>query len=109
MTNTFKVTILIVPCFGLCAAAILSRPQASQESKKTQVGIIGTLHTGHYKNPKYSPGILKEILLCLKPDAILIEAPLSQVGPNGRPLEKFRVKDPCLCPEDWVTDEVAMQ
>lgn len=109
MTNIYKVTTLIVLCFGLCAATILSRLQASQESKKTQVVIIGTLHTGHYKNPKYSPGILKEILLSLKLDAILIEAPLSHVDPNGRPLKKFRVKDPHLCPEIWVADEAAVQ
>ncbi|MHC4458457.1 MAG: DUF5694 domain-containing protein [Planctomycetota bacterium] len=105
MKTTFTILASILLCFNLCAAKSIAPPEA----KKTQVVIIGTLHKRHYKNPKYSPEILEEIILSLKPDAILIEAPLSQVDPNGRPLEKFRTKDPNFDPEDWITDGVAMQ
>lgn len=103
MKKIFAIFGLIVAFSSLYKATTFAEPQ------KTQVVIIGTLHKGHYKNPKYGPEILKEIILSLKPDAILIEAPLSQVDPNGRPLEKFRTKDPNWDPEDWITDEVAMQ
>jgi pheromone shutdown protein TraB len=71
--------------------------------------IIGTIHSAHYKNPKYSPETLKEIILSLKPDAILNELPLSLVDPNGRPLETIRGKDLQGGPECWAADTVATQ
>ena len=75
------------------------------QTSKAQVVIIGTIHDKHYKNPKYSPDVLKRIILSLKPDAILNELPLSQVEPNGRPI--FR--DPNKHPEGWAADAVATE
>ena len=95
----FKTIIVVIICCIFCIVNSLAESQAPPEAKKTQVVILGTIHTAHYKSRKYSPEILKEIILSLKPGAILIERPLSQVDPNGRPLERFR----------GVTDEAAME
>ena len=76
------------------------------ESQKTQVVIIGGIHSFHHKNPKYSPEILKEIILSLKPDAILNELPLSLVDPNGRPIIRSRNANE---PETWAADQVAQE
>jgi hypothetical protein len=105
---------LVLVCYALYGCephTINQSPSADAliDANKTQVVIIGTLHKRHYKSQKYSPEILKEIIISLKPDAILIEQDLSQVDPSGRPLEKFRAKDPNWDPENWITDEVAMQ
>jgi len=83
--------------------------QVSSEVKRTQVVIIGTIHSGHHSNPKYSPDILKQIILSLKPDVILNELPLSLVDANGRPLEGIRGKDNPGGPECWAADMVAME
>jgi len=74
-------------------------------AQKTQVVIIGTIHSAHYKNPNYSPDLLKKIILDLKPDAILLESPLSMMDPNGRPI----YRDPLKNPEGWASDTVAQQ
>ncbi|MHC4572442.1 MAG: hypothetical protein ACYS0C_10260, partial [Planctomycetota bacterium] len=102
MPNTYKSTLLVILCCVLYASDGLADSQAA-EAKKTQVVIIGTIHGGHYKNPKYSCEVLKEIILSLKPDAILNELPLSLVDPNDRPL--FR--NPNKHPEGWAADTVA--
>jgi hypothetical protein len=94
-----------VLCFGLYAGDSTAESQATSETKKNQVVIMGTIHRGHYKNPKYNPEVLKQIILSLKPAAILNEQPLSQVDPNGRPL--FRDHD--KHPEGWAADTVATQ
>lgn len=109
MTNIFKVIILTLLCFYLCAAKSFAESEVPAEAKKTQVVIIGTIHDKHYKNPRYSPDALKEIILSLKPDAILNELPLSLVDPNGRPLENLRKKDLQGGPECWAADTVATQ
>jgi hypothetical protein len=83
--------------------------QVPSEVKKTQVVIIGTIHSGHHSNPKYSPDILKQIILLLKPDVILNELPLSLVDASGRPIESIRGKDLQGGPECWAADTVAMQ
>jgi hypothetical protein len=99
-------SVIVIAC-SLCAGNALAESQKSPQAKKTQVVIIGTIHGMHLKNPKYSPQILKEIILSLEPDAILNELPLSQVEPNGRPIEKIRHKN--NYPECWAADNVAMQ
>jgi hypothetical protein len=76
----------------------------TSETKHTEVVIIGTIHSFHHKNPHYSPEVLKEIIISLRPDAILNELPLSLVDPNGRP--KTRSRD-SSCPEIWAADVVA--
>jgi hypothetical protein len=44
-----------------------------KREQSTEVIIIGTLHGAHNQNPRYSEDALREILLALKPDAILVE------------------------------------
>ncbi len=105
MTRIFKFTLLVILCCVLYAGDGLAESQTAVEAKKTEVVIIGTIHGGHYKNPKYTPEILKEIILSLKPDAILNELPLSLVDPNGRPL----LRDPNKHPEGWASYQVATQ
>lgn len=108
MKKTFTIFASILVCFNLCATKSIAESEIPAEAKKTQVVIIGTIHSAHHKNPNYSPDILKEIILSLKPDAILNELPLSLVDPNGRPLKGIRSKN-SSCPENWAADEVAMK
>jgi hypothetical protein len=109
MKKALVIICTVLFCCGLYDVRSYAESTISPKTAKTQVVIIGTLHKLHYKNPKYNPEILKGIITSLKPDAILIEQDLSQVDPSGRPLEKFRTKDPNWDPENWITDEVAMQ
>ncbi len=109
MTDIFKTMILILFCVSLCAVNSFAESKIPPETPKTQVVIIGTIHSAHYKNPKYSPDILRQIILSLKPDAILNELPLSLVEPDGRPLEKIRGKDNPGGPESWAADTVAVK
>jgi hypothetical protein len=99
--------ILLLLCCGLYAVNGTAGTNVPSETKKTQVVIIGTIHSGHHKNPKYSCEVLKEIILSLKPDVILNELPLSLVDPNGRPIERLRDKQ--TSPECWAADTVATQ
>jgi len=108
MAKIFRISVLVLLCCGLYAAGNTTESNAPEETKKTEVVIIGTIHSAHHKNPNYSPDTLKEIILSLKPDAILNELPLSLVDSNGRPLEKFRSKG-SSCPEVWAADEAAME
>jgi hypothetical protein len=103
MINRFVTLVLL--SVSLCYGIGSTGPQVPPEIPKTQVVIIGTIHGSHYKNPNYSPEILRQIILSLKPNAILNELPLSQVDPNGRPL--FR--DVQKHPEGWAADTVAME
>jgi hypothetical protein len=109
MTRILKVLGIILFYCNLCAGSTPTELVKKNQSQVTQVVIIGTIHSAHYKNPNYSPDTLKEIILSLKPDAILIELPLSLVDPNGRPLEMLRKKDLPDGPECWATDTVATQ
>ncbi len=107
MKSIFKTTVWTLVCLSLCAANSSVESQ-TPETLKTQVVIIGTIHEKHYENPAYSPDVLREIILSLKPDAILNELPLSLVEPNGRPVESMRKKDR-WGPETWAADTVATQ
>jgi hypothetical protein len=109
MTKSHKIVWLILICGSLCLANTVKQEELCDKAKKTQVIIIGTIHSTHYENPNYSPGVLKEIILTLKPDAILNELPLSKVEPNGRPLERSRRKNNPSGPECWAADTVAQQ
>lgn len=109
MIRISKVLGIILFFCNLCAANNLTEPTKENQLQLTQVVIIGTIHSAHYKNPKYSPEILKEIILSLKPDVILNELPLSLVDPNGRPLETIRGKNNSGGPECWAVDAVATQ
>ena len=105
MSRMFRVLGMTLFCLNLYIGSTFAQTEDDHNARKTQVVIIGTLHHFHYDNPKYTPEVLKEIILSLKPDAILNELPLSQVDPNGRPL--FR--DPLKHPEGWAADTVAQQ
>jgi len=109
MTKSRKIFLLVLSCCTLWACNGFAKSPTLPETKKTQVVIIGTLHKQHYENPKYSPEVLKAIILSLKPDAILNELPLSGVDPNGRPLAMLRIKNEHGGPESWAADTVAMQ
>jgi hypothetical protein len=106
--TTLTILVSILLCFNLCAAKSIVESEVPAEAKETQVVIIGTIHSTHHKNPKYSPEVLKEIIVSLKPDIILNELPLSLVNPNGRPIEQIRGRD-SDCPEVWAADQAAME
>ncbi len=105
MINIAKTTILALVFCVLHIPNTLAGPQTPADCNKAQVVIIGTIHDFHYESPKYKPEVLKEIIISLKPDAILNELPLSQVDPNGRP--KFR--DYLTSPEGWASDTAAKE
>ena len=95
MAKTYKSAgLLLIFCVlhgcGYQAENNNSVVDASSGTKKTEVIIIGTIHEKHYKNPHYSPEVLRDIVLLLKPDVILNELPLSKVDRNGRPLSRDR-------------------
>jgi hypothetical protein len=96
---------LAMLCWPVQAFAGDANSSPVPQPPKTTVILVGTIHKGHYTNPDYSPEVLKEIILSLKPDAILNELPLSQVDPNGRPIYRDRDKHP----EGWAADTVATQ
>ncbi len=107
MKKLLTIASLILIWFALCDIGNAQKSPAPED--KTQVVIIGTIHAKHFKNPNYTPDILKGIILSLKPDAILNELPLSKVDPNGRPLEKIRRKDNPGGPECWAADTAATE
>jgi len=102
--TTFTILCSIAVSYSLCITTF-AESQATSETPKTKVVIIGGIHDFHYKSPEYTPEVLKEIILALKPDAILNELPLSLVDPNGRPLPRHYVQSP----ECWAADTVATQ
>ena len=105
MKKMFTIFSSIVVFCCLYTDDTLAEPQTPADCNKTEVVIIGTIHDSHYESPKYRPEVLKEIILALKPDAILNELPLSLVDPNGGP--KFR--DYLTSPEGWASYTAAME
>ncbi|MCK5472651.1 MAG: hypothetical protein KAI59_01350 [Planctomycetes bacterium] len=87
------------------ASQDINKPNRTASMQKTQVIIIGTIHGRHLQNFDYKPEVLKDIILSLKPAAILNELPISQWDPNGRPLHKDHDKHP----EGWASDTAAHQ
>jgi len=82
MKKEFMVVSLIsVLCF-ISTGNVFAKSAEPANVQKTEVVIIGTIHDKHYSNPEYSPYVLRDIILKLKPDAILNELPLSLVEPN---------------------------
>lgn len=104
-SEMFKSFILALVCWSLLSMRVCAKPEIPADCNKTQVVIIGTMHKFHYESPKYTPEVLKGIILDLKPDAILNELPLSLVDPNGRPLHREYLRHP----EGWAADTVAQQ
>jgi hypothetical protein len=76
-----------------------------QGDRMTEVVIIGTIHGQHLESPLYKPEVLRQIVLSLKPDAVLHESPLSQWDTvAGRPT--FRTYGDA---EGWAGDQAAQQ
>ena len=60
----------------------------ARAADSTEVVLLGTIHGMHQQNPQYSVAILRDLIVSLKPGAILIELPPS-IG--GKPtIEKER-------------------
>jgi hypothetical protein len=78
-----------------------------QSTQVTQVVVLGTIHDGHFRSLWYSPEVLREIIVTLKPQAILNELPLNKVERDGRPASHFRAYD--VSPECWAADEAAQR
>jgi pheromone shutdown protein TraB len=108
MKKIFTILWAMAILYGLQASIVFAEVKEPNEAPKTRVVIIGTIHSNHHKNPKYSPDILKGIILALKPDAILNELPLSLVDPNGRPIEKIRGRE-SNWPDIWSADQAAQE
>jgi hypothetical protein len=104
MIKLVKIQIFVIFCC-FCLGAVSTESEKPLETPKTQVVIIGTIHDRHYENQKYPPGILKAIILELKPNAVLNELPLSLVDPNGRPIHRQYLKHP----EGWASYTAAME
>ena len=75
---------VLIPCLlpGLLFAAEGENPQPAntplidQPTSVTEVIILGTIHEDHLKNTQYTVDDVKQIMLRLKPTAILEELPL---------------------------------
>lgn len=110
MLKIFRIVGIVLTCcvlnsHGQETGNSTKETSVSSQRQKTEIVIVGGIHQAHHKNSKYSPDVLKEIILSLKPDLILNELPLSLVDPNGRPIHRDRKTSP----ESWATDTVATQ
>jgi hypothetical protein len=71
----------------------------------TEVVLLGTLHGMHQQNSRYSVDILRDLIVRLKPNAILIELP-PMIG--GEPtIEKQRVSGRFANDENWSANAAA--
>lgn len=73
----------------LAALAISALLAVGAESeRRTEIIVVGGLHGMHKQNPKYSPEILRNVIVNAKPAAILSELPATVLGKptivNGR-------------------------
>lgn len=98
-----RIMCLVLICCGMYAGITFAGQRKTPSDNKTEVIVIGTIHQFHHKVELYKPEVLKDIILALKPDAILNELPLSLVSPNGRPL----IRDYHKSPEGWAADQAA--
>ena len=90
---------------GSIAFGQTSRPaEESAMAEKTEVVVIGTIHFQHHKSALYKPEVLKEIIVAVKPAAILNELPLSEVDADGRPKGRTYQN-----PEGWAADQAATE
>lgn len=80
-------------------------PEPRSGDAATEIVIIGTIHGNHLESVRFRPEVLREIILKLRPTAILHELPLSQWDSRaGRPaLRTYRH------PEGWAGDQAARQ
>lgn len=84
----------------------------SVDSDRTELVILGTLHGFHNENSKYSKETLRDIIVTLKPAAILFELPPTIFGKatvkDGR-ISQWLVsnKDGSVDPEGWAANTAA--
>lgn len=90
-------------------AVITSAINVVAETKgTTEVIVIGGLHSMHSQSKKYSPEILRDVIVSIKPDAILSELPATALG---KPTIINNRINPMLVPdasdENWSTNAAA--
>lgn len=92
----------------LVASCLATRAQTNamaMATVPTQVVIIGTIHDGHRENTNYSLDILRNIIVTLKPSAILVELPPDI---NGWPtVQNGRVTNGLVQNEDLAANQAA--
>ena len=103
MTQSRLYATAICVAIAMCSMLAVSSG-AESAAQPTEVVIIGTIHAEHLKSESYSPEVLLEILLAVKPDAILIELPLDQVNTDGSPKSHQYITA-----ENWATNQAASQ
>jgi hypothetical protein len=79
--------------FTLCALTLMgtfgwSTP-AARGADSTEIVLLGTIHDAHQKNARYSVAVLRDLIVKLKPAAILVELPPA-IGGKAT-LEKERI------------------
>lgn len=99
--STLVSTILAFGCVTPLWAATTSQPASAPAIAPAQVVILGTLHGGHDSNPSYSTDTLRDIILAMKPAAILLELP-PQIGTrqtveNGRVIQNYMGNEAKAC------------
>lgn len=86
---------------GFCG---LSTP-AAKGADSTEIVLLGTLHGTHRENARYSRDILRDLIVTLKPAAILIELPPTI---NGQPtIEEQRTIPRLATNENWSANAAA--
>src|ERR1035441_3337295 len=79
--------------FTLCVLTLMGTlglpAPAAEGADSTEIVLLGTLHDGHQKNARYSVAVLRDLIVKLKPAAILIELPPAIGGLAS--LEKERI------------------
>jgi Family of unknown function (DUF5694) len=86
---------------GICTAPI----PTAKAADSTEVVLVGTIHGMHRQNSRYSTGILRDLVVRLKPDAILIELPPA-IGGQAT-IEKQRVSGRLATDENWSANAAA--
>jgi len=93
----------------LVAGCLTAWPQTNATATvalRTQIVLLGTLHNLHQVNTNYSLNILRNIIVALKPSAILVEQPPAIGGhptvQNGRVIKALERGD-----EDWAANQAA--
>lgn len=100
-TRRLRVICALLLTIGACG---LSTP-AARGADSTEIVLLGTLHGRHQQNARYSLDILRDLIVKLKPVAILIELPPA-IG--GQPtIEKQRVTGRLATNENWSANAAA--
>ena len=81
------------------------RTPAAPAADAAQVILLGTLHGTHHQNSRYSVEILRDLIVRLKPGAILIELPATIAGEPT--IEKQRIASRLAVDENWSANAAA--